>query len=203
MTTARPAARRRREQTRARLIAAAEEVFADKGVRRVTVDDIVGAAGFTRGAFYSNFSSIIEVFYALFEDLSGRMISTVREVVEQASEEDFSIGLILQSLQPVSRRWFVIQAEFTLLAVRDESARTTLRAQHERFEEEMHGLISAVLDRLDREPVIPLTTLSESAIGLYLHALGQEALGVDRMGVRTLSETVLPSLLLSLSREKG
>ena len=49
---------RRRENTRARLIEAAEVVFATTGLKRVTVDDLVGAAGFTRGAFYSNFSSI-------------------------------------------------------------------------------------------------------------------------------------------------
>ena len=55
---------RRRVNTRARLVEAAEDVFVRKGLKRVTVDDLVGAAGFTRGAFYSNFSSIEEVFFA-------------------------------------------------------------------------------------------------------------------------------------------
>ena len=57
-----PATTRRRENTRARLLEAAEDVFVRKGLNRVTVDDLVGAAGFTRGAFYSNFSSLEEVF---------------------------------------------------------------------------------------------------------------------------------------------
>ena len=113
---------RRRENTRARLLAAAEDVFLRKGLKRVTVDDLVGAAGFTRGAFYSNFSSIEEVFFELFRQQSEAMLAIVREVVDEAPEEEFSIGLVLERLRPISSRWFVIQAEFTLLALRNQEA---------------------------------------------------------------------------------
>lgn len=47
----------RRSRTRERLLDAAYEVFADTGVHTASVEQISEAAGFTRGAFYSNFSS--------------------------------------------------------------------------------------------------------------------------------------------------
>ena len=53
-----PRALRKRSNTRARLIDAATEVFIAKGISGARIDDIVSRAGFTRGAFYSNYSSI-------------------------------------------------------------------------------------------------------------------------------------------------
>ena len=193
---------RRRENTRARLLAAAEEVFAAKGIRRVTVDDLVGAAGFTRGAFYSNFSSIDEVFYALFRAQSEAMIDTVRAVIDGTTDEEFSIGLILDRLRPLSQRWHVIQTEFTLLALRSEEARAIFRQHHALFEDQMCSLIVDMLDRLGRAPAIPISQLAETAIALYLHALTQEGLGIETLDIDELTGTVLPQVLLGLSREK-
>ena len=193
---------RRRQNTRARLIAAAEDVFTAKGLRRVTVDDLVGAAGFTRGAFYSNFSSIDEVFYALFRAQSEQMLDTVRTLLDETPDEEFSIGLLLGRLRPMSQRWYVIQTEFTLLALRNEEARIIFREHRELFEDQMVSVIADVLDRLGRVPAVPIKQLTESAIALYLHALCQEGLGLDTLDLDELTETVLPQLLLGLSREK-
>ena len=48
---------RRRIQTRSRLVRAAVEVFAEQGIVASTVEQICERAGFSRGAFYSNFDS--------------------------------------------------------------------------------------------------------------------------------------------------
>ncbi len=193
---------RRRENTRARLIEAAEDVFARKGVKRVTVDDLVGAAGFTRGAFYSNFSSIEEVFFALFEQQSERMLAVVREVIDGIPEDRFtpaSLGLILESLKPIAPRWYVVQTEFTLLAVRNEEARQVFQQHRQQFESQMVEVIGDVVRMLGREPSIPLKQLTETAIALYLHALGQDALGLGTLNSDELVHLVLPQLILGLS----
>ena len=46
-----------REQTRARLLRAASEVFATHGYDRASLDDVAAAAGLTKGAVYSSFAS--------------------------------------------------------------------------------------------------------------------------------------------------
>ncbi len=191
---------RRRENTRARLLTAAEEVFVRKGLKRVTVDDLVGEAGFTRGAFYSNFSSIEEVFYDLFRQQSEAMLAIVREVVDEAPEEEFSIGLVLERLRPLSARWFVIQAEFTLLALRNDEARTLFQEHRATFESQMVGLIGDVITRLGRVPTVPLEQLTETAIALYLHSLAQEGLGMGTLDTAALTDIVLPQVIVGLSR---
>jgi AcrR family transcriptional regulator len=201
----RQTATRRREHTRARLIEASEAVFAEKGIKRVTVDDLVGAAGFTRGAFYSNFSSIEEVFFALFEALSEQMLDTVRATIAELPEDGVPlerVGLVLEALQPLGPRWFLIQAEFTLLAVRSDEAREVFWDHRQRFESQMVELIGQILDRFGREPMLPLEQTAETAIALYLHALGQDALGVGTLGTGALVDQVLPAVLMGLSKEK-
>jgi AcrR family transcriptional regulator len=190
---------RRRENTRARLLAAAEDVFLHKGLKRVTVDDLVGAAGFTRGAFYSNFSSIEEVFFELFRQQSEAMLAIVREVVDEAPEEEFSIGLVLERLRPISSRWYVIQTEFTLLALRNEEARALFQDHRAMFEEQMVTLIGDLVARLGRVPTVPLEQLTETAIALYLHSLAQEGLGMGTLDTTALTEIVLPQVIVGLS----
>jgi AcrR family transcriptional regulator len=196
---------RRRENTRARLIEAAEDVFTTKGVKRVTVDDLVGAAGFTRGAFYSNFSSIEEVFFALFEQQSEQMLAVVREAIDAIPEDEFSLeslGQVLERMQPIARPWYVIQTEFTLLALRNEEARRVFRQHREQFESQMVGVIGDVVRLLGREPSIPLTQLTETAIALYLHALGQDGLGIGALNTEELVNLVLPRLIMGLSHPR-
>ncbi|MEU4812902.1 TetR family transcriptional regulator [Nocardia fluminea] len=55
-------------RTRAALLTAAEEVFADKGFAEATLDDIAERAGFSRGAVYANFANKTELFLALLDD---------------------------------------------------------------------------------------------------------------------------------------
>jgi AcrR family transcriptional regulator len=55
----------RRDETRERLLAAARENFIKKGYAATCVEDIALAAGYTRGAFYSNFGGKLELLIEL------------------------------------------------------------------------------------------------------------------------------------------
>ncbi|PJI52936.1 hypothetical protein CTI14_35415, partial [Methylobacterium radiotolerans] len=58
-------ATRSRENTKARLLEAAAQVFAEAGLDGASVEAVCERAGFTRGAFYSNFDSKDELFLTL------------------------------------------------------------------------------------------------------------------------------------------
>jgi AcrR family transcriptional regulator len=64
-----------RDETRSRLFEAAAEVFAEYGVGAATVEQIASAAGFTRGAFYSNFETKDDLLIAMLEDHVQRSIT--------------------------------------------------------------------------------------------------------------------------------
>ena len=195
--------RRSRENTRARIVEAAADVFAEKALRRVTVDDVVGAAGYTRGAFYSNFSGIDELFFDVYAHQTDLMIAAVREVVEGVSPEEFdfdSLGLVLGALRPFGRRWFLIQNEFAMLAVRDETARETFKAESRRMQGSIEELVHAVLTLLERAPLVPMRHLTDTLIALCLHSLGNEQLETGGLDPQSLETDVLPKVVLGLSR---
>src|ERR1700758_1731949 len=57
-----------RDDTRDKLFEAAARVFEDQGIGGASIEAIALAAGFTRGAFYSNFKSKDELIIAMLED---------------------------------------------------------------------------------------------------------------------------------------
>ncbi|MCT9003257.1 TetR/AcrR family transcriptional regulator [Microbacterium memoriense] len=81
---------RRREQTRARLLDAAHEVFGDVGMDAASVEMICERAGFTRGAFYSNFESKDELFLALITQLAEEKLDAVAGRVRELAPDALS-----------------------------------------------------------------------------------------------------------------
>jgi AcrR family transcriptional regulator len=63
-----------RDATRERLFEAAARVFEARGIGAASVEAIAAAAGFTRGAFYSNFASKDELIVAMLEDHVERSV---------------------------------------------------------------------------------------------------------------------------------
>ena len=57
-----------RDDTRDKLFEAAARVFEEQGIGGASIEAIAAAAGFTRGAFYSNFKSKDELIIAMLED---------------------------------------------------------------------------------------------------------------------------------------
>ncbi len=202
MTTAQMG-RRSRENTRARLVEAAADVFAEKALRRVTVDDLVAAAGFTRGAFYSNFASIEELFFEVYTEQAELMLGAVRTAIDEIPATEFtleSMRAVLGALHPYGRRWFLIHNEFTLLAVRDDTARERFIAHGDRLQDEMVDLVARMLALLEREPLVSVAHLTDVLLALYVHSLGTEQLGTGNLDPDTLVDDVLPHLLLGMSR---
>ena len=70
----------RQAETRQALIDAAARVFVERGYARSSVEAITEAAGYTRGAFYSNFQSKEQLFAEL---LQQRVYSVYREMAEE------------------------------------------------------------------------------------------------------------------------
>jgi AcrR family transcriptional regulator len=77
----------RREATRQRLLDAAAEVFAEVGLDATSVEAVCERAGFTRGAFYSNFASKEEMFLELAAAVSEARVAEFEERVAQLEGE--------------------------------------------------------------------------------------------------------------------
>lgn len=67
----------RAEATRAQLLAAARELFAERGYSGVGTEDIVRAAGLTRGALYHHFADKRELFAAVHERVEEELVASI------------------------------------------------------------------------------------------------------------------------------
>jgi AcrR family transcriptional regulator len=74
--------------TRALLLNAARKLFADKGFAEVSTQQIVAAAGVTRGALYHQFSDKSTLFAAVYEELEREMVTDVAEQIIVAQPAD-------------------------------------------------------------------------------------------------------------------
>jgi AcrR family transcriptional regulator len=68
-----------RQRTRKALLDAAARVFVRRGFQGSSVEEITAEAGYTRGAFYSNFSSKNELFVELLHDRVYRRYTAMYE----------------------------------------------------------------------------------------------------------------------------
>lgn len=126
MTTATTAAKpprvtKRRAETRARLIEAAFRVFAEKGYGHVTIEDVCEAAGYTRGAFYSQFASLEELFFLLYDRWATRTTDQVQaalEGIDPATDLPGAVERIVDTLL-FERDWLLIKFDFLLHAARN------------------------------------------------------------------------------------
>lgn len=77
-----------KDQTRERLLNSANTIFTKKGYVAASVEDIAAAAGYTRGAFYSNFGGKAE----LLLELLRRDHETMRVELQQICDSGGTRG---------------------------------------------------------------------------------------------------------------
>lgn len=83
----------RRAQTRAALIEAARALFTERGYAAVSLEEIVRAAGVTRGALYHHFEDKQDLFRAIIEEIEAE----IDQQVMAADSEDLPVPKRLQA----------------------------------------------------------------------------------------------------------
>lgn len=119
-----------RGEVRDRILDAASKVFAAEGFAGATIDAIGQAAGFTKGAVYSNFESKDELFLALLDrefELRGEQIAIAlgRSDGDRAAAAREVSRSVLDSVREHSD-YYVLLVEYWLRAQRDPQLRERL-----------------------------------------------------------------------------
>ncbi|GEO96054.1 TetR/AcrR family transcriptional regulator [Kocuria turfanensis] len=142
-------AKRSRTATRRRLLETAAGVFAERGIEGASVGELCAAAGFSRGAFYSNFGSKTDLALAMYEDHVEQLVSRLGEQLERwltagASAEEVVVR-ILEGLSDHTSdtTWHTVRLELLLTARRSPAVREVLVGHRD-------ALVDAVVDALTR-----------------------------------------------------
>lgn len=192
---------RRRENTRARLLDAAAQVFAEVGLEGASVEAICERAGFTRGAFYSNFESKDELFLQLTAAVAENRLVLVRSRIEEFVES----GLLNRDADPIDlvqkvmesgeddRLSVLLMSEIRIRALRDDDFAVAYMAQEQALAASIEGIIQGIVDsglfalRVDVPTAAQMLLVQwEGCMGRgviaghdgeQLHTLGADALG--------------------------
>ncbi|MCU0506360.1 MAG: TetR/AcrR family transcriptional regulator [Chloroflexi bacterium] len=185
-----------RERTRQELLAAAARVFAAKGFAGASVDDVAEAAGYTKGAVYSNFASKTDLMLALIEDRIRRQSEVIEDAFNGVTlEEGFrDLGARTSGPAALDREWMMLVGEFMLYAMRDERARVALAAEYERARGLSAALIASKYLAAGTTPPIPARDIAIIIESLGI-GLGFQAL-IDPTGVSTDLEAVAVERIL-------
>lgn len=173
-----------REETRRRLLQAAAAEFAANGFTDTSIEQIVARAGYTRGAFYSNFGSKDELFLAI---MQHRMDEVARDLVELAAyedEEEMFAALAEQATRRPTRQLesaFVLSIEFWLYAMRNPPVRRKVARQYAAARKKMGTALGEICRRFGLEPSLDLDDLAAAILALDAGALLQHY--IDPKGV--------------------
>ena len=175
--------RESKEVTHMRLIEAAERLFIRKGFDDVSVGEISETAGYSRGAFYSNFNDKEQVFLAVIAVIDRRrpqVLKALDNIFQQIFEPAERIAAVREwfSNQWRLKDFIALRLEFSRRAMRDRSARKHL-AELSREELEMYagslGRYVGATDGIpaDRPEIVALVLLAVA------HGLGSLAIGTE------------------------
>jgi AcrR family transcriptional regulator len=122
---------RRRRQTREYLLRAAAQVFAERGFHGASLDQVAAAAGFTKGAVYSNFKNKEDLFLALLESNQQREMDALHATLDGSDVPSMErlpdfVTLIRDQTTDLGDTWNILYQEFALYAMRNPAARKKL-----------------------------------------------------------------------------
>ncbi|MCU1453063.1 MAG: putative transcriptional regulator, TetR family [Acidimicrobiales bacterium] len=194
----------RRAETRARLIAAAADLFARKGFHAVSAEAVADAADRTTGALYDHFGGKEGLLFALLEVWMEQTVADLRPALEEVPALDDRLRALWSGVvrhdQENADAWVLLEFELWLHSVRDPQIGMAVAA---RFDHARAGLAEG-LDRWAEEFdfALPGPTLEVAAqvIALVLGAAFQYRLDpaavpehVVLAGLRNLLGLQVPS----------
>ncbi len=136
-------------------------MFAERGFAGATLDDVAEAAGFSKGAVYSNFKSKDELFYALMgERIEERVESATDAISHRSSAEaqSLEVGRRLTEKLTEQPEWHLLFIEFWARAVRDPE----LREEFARRRRPLRLSIAELVERAAAEHGVQLPISPES-----------------------------------------
>jgi AcrR family transcriptional regulator len=167
--------RERQQRTRDELVEAAASVFARRGYRAATVEEIAAEAGFTTGAVYSNFAGKEELFLALADRQVARRSAAIEALgaVGDAADPGAEATARIRDLLKSDPDWPLLFYEFWSLSVRDAELCDQLAERRAAVRDTLARTLERIAAELGFELRFPAPVLA-TAIAASLNGLAFE-----------------------------
>ncbi len=165
-------------QTRAQLVKTARQLFFEDGYHPTSLEKVADAAGFSKGAVYSNFRNKDELCVAVLDEVRGERLAEILDIMAKPDTPSR-----IEALREWAERvigdpgWTSLEVEFAVHARREEHLRSDLASR-----------VDSILEML--------TGAAESAEGADSSASGREtatvmlALGVGLGLLRSIDPSI-------------
>lgn len=126
---------------------AAFEVFAEVGLDAASVEAICDRAGFTRGAFYSNFESKDELFLDLVSEVAEQKLEAVTARIREMHDSGMVPSRPAEIVEQVvtvamdTRQGVLLMSEIRIRAMRDRATAQAYLAWQHGMTERVEGII--------------------------------------------------------------
>jgi AcrR family transcriptional regulator len=191
--------RDRSNSTKADLVAAARELFATRGYQAVPADEIVRAAGVTRGALYHHYADKQGLFRAVVEELEREITADVEAAFDRAPDPASGMAAALEVFLDACMRDDVRQISLTdAPAVLGWAVWREIEAEHGL------GLLVDVLTRGIEEGQLvpqPVRALAQLALAAVMEAARMVAEAGDPAVARQEAQQVLGTWFAALVRQ--
>jgi AcrR family transcriptional regulator len=139
-----------------------------KGYAATSVEDIAAAAGYTRGAFYSNFRGKSELLIELLQRDHERMQVDLQAIMEEGATREAMEARAVAFYSQLFRddKCFLLWVEAKLLAIRDAKFRARFSAFTQEKREYIANYIRAFSERVGTPLPLPAETLALGLVGL-------------------------------------
>lgn len=119
----------RTEATQAKLLRAAESIFARDGFAAAKLEQIAEKAGYTRGAIYAHYRSKEDLFLDLLEQRMHAKMAIVRSLLEGVLTPEERLQKFRAQMLTFTcdRSWALLILEFKLYALRQPKLKTRMR----------------------------------------------------------------------------
>lgn len=121
-----------------RLLAAATRLFAERGFERTSVQDLVGAAGVTKGAMYHYFSSKDDLLFAVYQRVLAMQMDRLAAFADSEGPVEERLhaaaaDVVRTTVEHLDDALIFFRSLHMLSADRQAMVRKERRAYHERF----------------------------------------------------------------------
>lgn len=153
-----------RARTRERVLDAAAQVFASRGFAGASMEEIAAAAGFTRGAVYSNFADKAELFLAVLDEREERRAEEVRAIY-RASATPAAFFAALAAAEAYrnddAEQWLLLRLELWLYAIRNPEVRDAVVERNRRRIAALEPAVAGALEAEGIEPPRPVPEIAQ------------------------------------------
>lgn len=177
-----PPKRRKREETRERLLKAALGVFARNGYERATVDEIVRDAGFSKGAFYVHFNTKEDLFWEMLEDRATSMQERFLLFLQPNVPLQDNVRILLSAIFDIEKQdpeWPATVMEFFAHAGRNPVVRERLAKIFENWHQFIVEMLRVGHENGHVRGDLPVEFLARAAMALIEGTIMQSRLSQD------------------------